>query len=121
MQPTLSPILAFTSEISDRLQQLSQIASACGPEPTPTQELQILRAYCLVYDKIFAQIAASPAEVFGSSEFVRLTLPLMEGTARELAEFEQELAQDESCAPLLAPARELLARLSQSISTLKQR
>lgn len=126
MPPSLSPILAFTAQISDNLQQLMQLTSACGPEPTPTEELRIFQAYCEVYDQIFAHIAAIPtlslpAEKVATIEFVARTLPAMENTARELADFEQELLQDESCAPLLAPARKLLAQLRQGISTLKQR
>ena len=121
MSPPRSSFLAFVSQISDDLQQLTHLTSAHGSAPTPPQELQILRSFCGAYDKIFAHLATTPtrslpAEKLAIIRFVLRTLPLMENSARALAEFEQ--FPDRT--PLPA-ARVLLDRLNEGISGLKQR
>ena len=122
MSPSRSSFLSFVSQISDNLQQLTQLTSAHGAAPTPPQELQILRSFCGAYDKIFAHLASipthsPPVEKLAIMRFVLQTLPLMQNSARALAAFEDKPDR----APLLAASRELLGRLNEGISGLKQR
>lgn len=121
MQPSSSSVLAFSAQITAGLEQLTQAEWVYGPEPSPAQELVLLRTHCQLYNELLVRLPAITDRPETARTFVGGVLPSMEGIARNLEAFVEELTQHDPYGAELSPALELLGHMAEIISTLQQR